>query len=278
MAEEAVVEQLHNVLDRLSKRLEEDDGDKKMPPFMQGKDKKDEKKDEKKDSMAYSDDGYAKGEFADAISLDYLNWMEDTLKSAGIDVANARHHFDAVEKGYSPGEDGASHRGQPPLGIVGEGTTSPKANFGSGGRGNKFAIRASQDPWNPPQGNQFVLKENVSASQLEEAYEVFKSAALEQNFKEELNQVFSERLQGELMAKAQYEAAHSYDARAPVDRLEKALLELASRVDSINTGGAVGGEIRKSAPALEIPSTESLATMDWAEVHNLASKALRGGE
>lgn len=281
MAEEAVVEQLHNVLDRLSKRLEEEDGgDKKMPPFMQGKDKKDEKKDEKKDSMAYSDDGdYAKGEFADAISLDYLNWMEDTLKSAGIDVGYARHHFDAVEKGYSPGEDGASHRGQPPLGIVGEGTTSPKANFGSGGRGNKFAIRASQDPWNPPQGNQFVLKENVSAAQLEEAYEVFKSAALEQNFKEELNHVFTERLQNELMAKAQYEAANAYDARAPVDRLEKALLELASRVDGISTGGAIGGgEIRKSAPAIEIPSTESLATMDWAEVHNLASKALRGGE
>ena len=33
MADEQVVEQLHNVLDRLSKRLEEDDGDKKMPPL-----------------------------------------------------------------------------------------------------------------------------------------------------------------------------------------------------------------------------------------------------
>ena len=288
MADEQVVEQLHNVLDRLSKRLEEDDGnDKKMPPFMQ--DKKKEKKDDKdegKESMYNADDnqehghGYAKGEdFADAISLDYLNWMEDTLKSAGIDVANARHHFDAVEKGYSPGEDGASHRGQPPLGIVGEGTTSPKANFGSGGRGNKFAIRASQDAWNPPKGNQFVLKENVSQSQLEEAYEVFKAAAMEQNFKSELNQVFSERLENELMAKAQHEAANAYDARVPVDRLEKAVLELASRIDGISSNdGAVGGAIRKSAPSIEIPTTEQLANISWDEVHTLAGKALTGGE
>lgn len=286
MAEEQVVEQLHNVLDRLSKRLEEDDKDKKLPPFMQDKKKeKKEENDEGKESMYNADDNqehgdYAKGEdFADAISLDYLNWMEDTLKSAGVDVIEARHHFDALEKGYSPGEDGASHRGQPPLGIVGEGTTSPKANFGTGGRGNKFAIRASQDAWNPPQGNQFVLKENVSQSQLEEAYEVFKAAALEQNFKQELNEVFTERLQNEMMAKAQSEAAQSYDARVPVDRLEKALLELASRVDSINTDGVSGGEIRKSAtPSIEIPSTEALATMDWAEVHNLAGQALGRGE
>ncbi len=281
MAEEQVVEQLHNVLERLSKRLEEDGEDKK-PAFLgnKDKDKKDDKKEEKDEKMNYSDEGdYAKGDsFDDVITMDYLNWMENTLKSAGVDTAQARSHFEALEKGYSPGEDGASHRGQPPLGIVGEGSNAPKANFGSGGKGNKFAIRASQDKWSPPKGNQFVLKENVSASQLEEAYEVFKAAAMEQNFKDELNGAFTERLQNELMAKANAEAHASYDARAPVDRLEKAVLELATRIDGIGTGAVGGGEIRKSAPAVSIPSTESLATMDWAEVHNLASKALRGGE
>jgi HK97 family phage prohead protease len=281
MAEEQVVEQLHNVLERLSKRLEEDGEDKK-PAFLgnKDKDKKDDKKEEKDEKMNYSDEGdYAKGNsFDDVITMDYLNWMENTLKSAGVDTAQARSHFEALEKGYSPGEDGASHRGQPPLGIVGEGSNAPKANFGSGGKGNKFAIRASQDKWSPPKGNQFVLKENVSASQLEEAYEVFKAAAMEQNFKDELNGAFTERLQNELMAKANAEAHASYDARAPVDRLEKAVLELATRIDGIGTGAVGGGEIRKSAPAVSIPSTESLATMDWAEVHNLASKALRGGE
>ena len=281
MAEEQVVEQLHNVLERLSKRLEEDGEDKK-PAFLgnKDKDKKDDKKEEKDEKMNYSDDGgYEKGQsFDDVITMDYLNWMENTLKSAGVDTAQARSHFEALEKGYAPGEDGASHRGQPPLGIVGEGSNAPKANFGSGGKGNKFAIRASQDKWSPPKGNQFVLKENVSGAQLEEAYEVFKAAAMEQNFKDELNHAFTERLQSELMAKANAEAHASYDARAPVDRLEKAVLELATRIDSIGTGAVGGGEIRKSAPTVSIPSTESLATMDWAEVHNLASKALRGGE
>ena len=173
----------------------------------------------------------------------------------------------------------SDHRGQPSLGIVGEGISAPKANFGSGGKGNKFAIRASQDKWSPPKGNQFVLKENVSGAQLEEAYEVFKAAAMEQNFKDELNSAFTERLQGELYNKANAEAHQNYDARQPVDRLEKAVLELATRIDGIGTGGAIGGgEIRKSAPSIAIPSTESLATMDWGEVHNLAAKALRGGE
>ena len=281
MAEEQVVEQLHNVLERLSKRLEEDGEDKK-PAFLgnKDKDKKDDKKEEKDEKMAYSDDGgYEKGQsFDDVITMDYLNWMENTLKSAGVDTRQARSHFEALEKGYSPGEDGASHRGQPPLGIVGEGSNAPKANFGSGGKGNKFAIRASQDKWSPPKGNQFVLKENVSASQLEEAYEVFKAAAMEQNFKDELNGAFTQRLQSELMAKANADAHASYDARQPVDRLEKAVLELATRIDGIGSGAIGGGEIRKSAPSVSIPSTESLATMDWAEVHNIASKALRGGE
>jgi hypothetical protein len=160
---------------------------------------------------------------------------------------------------------------------VGEGSSAPKANFGSGKpKGNKFAIRASQDKWSPPKGNQFVIKENVSASQVEQAYEVFKAAAMEQQFKGELNDAFTERLQNELMAKANAEAHASYDARAPVDRLEKAVLELATRIDGIASSDVDSGSIRKSAPTIDVPSTEALADVSWDEVHNLANKALRG--
>jgi hypothetical protein len=204
--------------------------------------------------------------------------MEHTLKSGGVDTASARQHFEAVEKGYRP-EDKSDHRGQPSLGIVGEGISAPKANFGTGGgKGNKFAIRASQDSWSPPKGNQFVIKENVSASQVEEAYEVFKAAAMEQNFKSELNDAFTERLNSELSNKAQYEAHSNYDARQPVDRLEKAVLELATRIDGFRDDDG-GSTIRKSAqPSIEIPTTEYLANISWDEVHSLANKALRGGE
>ena len=279
MTENEVVEQLHNVLERLSKRLDDttdvSKGKGEKPAFLQdAKDESDDSKDEKKDEKK---EGMYKGEsFDDVITTDYLNWMEDTLKSAGVDTYAARAHFDAVEKGYAPGQDGASHRGQPAKGIVGEGISAPKANFGSGGKGNKFAIRASQDKWSPPKGNQFVIKENVSASQVEQAYEVFKAAAMEQQFKGELNDAFTARLQNELMAKANAEAHASYDARAPVDRLEKAVLELATRIDGIASSDVGSGSIRKSAPTIDVPSTEALADVSWDEVHNLANKALRG--
>ena len=293
MSEEEVVGQLHSVLERLSKRLDDSEElDKgKKPAFLEDKDKDDDKdngddkddkkKGEKDEKMAYEDDDgdTKKSNFEDVITLDYLNWMEDTLKSAGIDTNSARAHFDDVEKGYAPGEDGASHRGQPPKGIVGEGISTTHANFGSGGKGNKHAIRASEGEWNPPKGSQFVVKENVSGSQLEEAYEVYKAAAMEQQFKGELNEVFADRLNQELTHKADSEAANSYDARHPVDRLEKAVLELANRIDGF-TDEETGVLIQKAAsqPEIEIPSTEALADVSWGEVHNLAEKALRGGE
>ncbi len=272
MTETEVVEQLHNVLERLSKRLDdsEEGVEKGKPPWLDddskdsdsGDDKKDDNKDDKKDDDKGSDD--KKSEYVDEISLDYLNWMEDTLKSAGVNTSEVREHF---SKGYAPGEDGASHRGQPPLGIVGEGSSAPKANFGSGKpKGNKFAIRASQDSWSPPTGNKFVIKENVTDAQLEKAYEVYKAAALEQNFKGELNDAFAERLNNELTQKAEYEAAKSFDARDPVHRLEKAVLELAERIDSVtNESGEI---IQKSANApqqINIPSTEDLANISWDE-------------
>ena len=290
MAETEVVEQLHNVLERLSKRLDESEGvEKGKPPFLDddkddkdsGDDKKEgkDKKESKDEKMAYSedDDGNTEKGFDDIITTEYLNWMENTLKGAGVDTHAARAHFDSVNKGYRP-EDKSDHRGQPPLGIVGEGISAPKANFGSGKpKGNKFAIRASQDAWSPPRGNQFVIKENVTAAQVEQAYEVYKAAAMEQQFKGELNEVFAERLNNELMHKHNAEQKAAYDARTDVGSLQKAVLELANRIDNISSGaGSV--ELRKSAPSVEIPTTEALADISWSDVHSLANKALMGGE
>ena len=39
-----------------------------------------------------------KGEYSDVISSDYLNWMENTLKSAGVDTRGCSDHFDDLEK------------------------------------------------------------------------------------------------------------------------------------------------------------------------------------
>mgnify|MGYP003111272082 FL=1 len=288
MSESDVVAQLHDVMERLSKKLDDADKDEKDE-----KKDKDEPKEGKKDNpfadkdkgddkeaMAYSEeDGVEKG-FDDIITTDYLNWMESTLKSAGIDTQAARAHFDDVSKGYGPGQHGFDHRGQGSIEGAGEGESSkrPKMDFGSGGTGNKFAIRASADP--APSGNKFVIKENVTPAQAEAAYEVYKQARMEEEFKSELGSAFADRFESEMMAKSNEEARAEFDSREPLMDLQKAVLALNERIDNLSAGS--GETINKSAGVnrtlVEVPSSSDLADMSWDEVHRLANGALRGGE
>lgn len=287
MTETEVVTQLHDVLERLSKKLDdaESDGDDKGGfPFGDKKDKKDskdekkDKKDEKKDDkedLELSDDDVEKG-FDDVISTEYLQWLESTVKGAGYDTRRARSQF---EKGYGPGQSGFDHRGQGSLEGAGEGESSkrPKMDFGSGGSGNKFAIRASADP--APTGNKFVIKENVSSAQLEEAYSVYKAARAEQEFKGELGGAFDERYTSEMTQKSNEEARQSFDSRAPLEQIQKAVIALNERINNLSSG-EVGETITKSASRalVEVPSSDDLADMSWDDVHRLAAGALRGGE
>jgi HK97 family phage prohead protease len=289
MTETEVVTQLHDVLERLSKKLDdaESDGDDKGGfPFdkpSKDKDSKDKDKDDSKDKddkdddkekMAYSDEEVEKG-FDDVISTEYLQWLESTVKGAGYDTNRARSQF---EKGYGPGQSGFDHRGQGSLEGAGEGESSkrPKMDFGSGGSGNKFAIRASADP--APTGSKFVIKENVSGAQLEEAYSVYKAARAEQEFKGELGGAFDERYTSESTQKSNEDARQSFDSRAPLENIQKAVLALNERIDNLSSGS--GETITKSATRalVEVPSSDDLADMSWDDVHRLAAGALRGGE
>ena len=282
MTETEVVTQLHDVLERLSKKLYDaengDDKDKK-PAFLDGgkdekKDKKDEKKDDKED-LELSDDDVEKG-FDDVISTEYLQWLESTVKGAGYDTRAARSQF---EKGYGPGESGFDHRGQGSIEGAGEEDSKkrPKMDMGSGGSGNKFAIRASADP--APTGNKFVIKENVSGAQLEEAYSVYKAARAEQEFKGELGSAFDERYTAEMTQKSNEEARQAFDSRKPLEDIQKAVIALNERIDNLSSGEA-GETITKSASRalVEVPSSDALAEMSWDDVHRLAEGALRGGE
>ncbi len=58
------------------KDSKDEDKDDKEKAYMKGEDKKEEDKEDKKKSE----------EFSDVITSDYLNWMEDTLKSGGVDI------------------------------------------------------------------------------------------------------------------------------------------------------------------------------------------------
>lgn len=286
--------ELQSVLERLSKKLDEkedkkedkeskdkgiedlldtkdvDGDDNRKEPLMEARKDKKEESDEDEDMM-YSeekddeeDDKMAKGN--DMITSDYLVWLEQTAKSAGFDPSAARDHFN---KGFGPGESSYDMRGQGSLEGAGEDDSGkrPQPNFGSAPTGNKNVIKGD-----------YLNSHNVSQSEIESAYEVFKAAAQEQQFKSDLNNQFTERFLKEQKAEADAVAKSEFDARAPMVELQKAVLALNDRIDNISSTG--GSTIAKSVntATVTIPETAELGNMSWDDVHRLADKALKGGE
>jgi len=269
--ENDAMSELSGVLDRLNNRLDSmEKGD--LPPFMEKKpddEKNDEEKDEAKDmadkdedKKAYGHENMEKGEYSDVISSDYLNWMESTLKGQGVDIGGARNHFDNVAKanlGSTPEAigDGADYfAGQ----VKGRAQEGGNPSTGAVGKVNSGKVAKG-----------YLHPSNVSATDVEAAYEVYKAAALEEQFKNNLNGVFSDRLSKELNHEAQAREAASFDARTPLANIEKALSDLSSRIDNISTA-TPEATIRKSSDMsrVEIPSAEELNSMSWDDVHRLA--------
>ena len=263
------LDQLSTVLDRLEGRL--DSMEKGENPFAEmDDDKKDEKKDKKDDDNG--DDDEKKSDYSDVITSEYLNWMEDTLKSGGVDTTSARAHFDEMNKaqmGGDPNIDGASYfGGQAPKREQVEGKPeTPKAEYGTGGKGKKSSIDKG-----------FLHPADVNPADIEAAYQVYKAAALEQQFKDSLSGVFSERLGSEQHVEKQEAERLAFDSRTPLDDVQKAIGQLSERIDTLTT--AEGEPIQKASNAPlnpnPIPSTEEFATMQWDEVHRLANTVWRG--
>ena len=276
MNDNNVLGELSTVLDRLNGRLDSmEKGD--LPPFMQ--DKKDEAEDKPKESKDDKDDKdeakdmadedkkegmYAKSEYSDVITTDYLNWMENTLKSQGVDISGARTHFDDINKanlGSTPEQigDGADYFAGQVKGRAQEGGNPSTGAIGKLNSGSGKAVAKG-----------YLSPEAVSASDLEAAYEVYKAASLEEQFKSNLGSVFADRLSKEMTAEADARAANSFDARTPLANIEKALSDLSSRIDNMGNSASTGTELRKSVSTVEIPSTQDLGNMDWDDVHRLA--------
>ena len=204
--------------------------------------------------------------YSDVITSDYLNWMENTLKSAGVDIAGARDHFDQVSKanlGSTPESigDGADYFAGQVKGRAQEGgspSTNAIGKLNSGGSGEV--------------AKGYLHPSLVTPSDLEAAYEVYKAASLEEQFKSNLGNVFADRLNKELTEEAQAREAASFDARTPLANIEKALSDLSDRIDNISksSDSVEAATIRKQLSTVEVPSTQDLASMDWSEVHNLA--------
>ena len=286
--------ELQSVLERLSKKLDDDEKDKEekdkgmkdisdidddgnmdelQSEAMASKKKGgDDDDDETEEDMAYAmDDDEDKKEKKDMkkgddmITSDYLLWLEQTAKSAGFDPNAARDHFN---KGYGPGESSFDMRGQGSLEGAGEDDSGkrPQPNFGSAPTGNKNVIKSD-----------YLNAANVSQAEIESAYEVYKAAATEQQFKADLNNHFTERFLKEQKAEADALAKSEFDARQPMVELQKAVLALNERIDNVASGSST---IAKSAAtaSVTIPDTAELGNMSWDDVHRLANKALNGGE
>jgi|9_EtaG_2_1085328.scaffolds.fasta_scaffold02465_2 HK97 family phage prohead protease len=245
------------------------DNDGKPGPFGKPKkretprDEEEEEEDESMEEMMYGEDMTNKAD--DMITTDYLAWLEQTAKGAGFDPLAARDHF---SKGYGPGESAFDMRGQGSLEGAGEDDSGkrPQPNFGSAPSGNKNVIKGD-----------YLNASNVSSSEIEAAYEVFKAAAEEQNFKADLNNHFTDRFLKESKAEADAIAKQNFDSRAPLVELQKAVLALNDRIDNVSSSSET---IAKSAgrATVTIPETAELANMSWDDVHRLAGKALNGGD
>ena len=220
----------------------------------------------------------AKSEYSDVISSEYLSWMENTLKSAGVDTMGARNHFDNLEKAQLGGfdnpdaVDGADYFGGQVRGRGQEGgspsTGAINAITASGGKTPSGAL----GPATLSKG--YLNSNNVSDADIEAAYEVYKAAASEQYFRNDLEGHFAKRLENEMqVAKSQQEKA-AFDAREPLSAIVKSIEQLSDRIDNIGTGGSTS--IQKSVSSVDVPSTQDLANMGWDEVHSLAQRTLRG--
>ena len=265
---EDMTKQLGDVLTRLEGRLDDmEKGDK--PAFLEGKDEKD-KDDEKKseDAVEETTDEVEKStEYSDVISSDYLNWMEDTLKSGGVDTVAAREHFDNLEKanlGSTP-EELAANDVQRTGQVKGRAQEGGKPSTGALGKTTGSGKVEKSD---------FIDPASLSDSDIEAAYEVYKAAALENELRGSLESQFADRYAQEREAEIAKAEAAAFDARSPLEEIQKSIAALGERIDGL-ANPEVGEEIQKSeeTTSVVVPSTEDLATMSWDEVHNLANKA-----
>jgi len=279
---------LTDIMSRLEARLDAMEKGE-LPPqlreHMKGKkgadeEKKPEKEEGEEMKEESDDEKMYKGEYSDVISAEYLSWMENTLKSAGVDTDGARLHFDQLEKAQLGGfdnpdaVDGADYfagqvrgrgqeNGSPSTGAI-------NAITSSGGKTPAGAL----GPVSMAKG--YLNSENVSEADLEAAYEVYKAAAMEQQFRNNLEGNFASRFNNEMeVAKAEAEKA-AFDARAPLTEIVKSIEALSERIDNIGAGAGVTLQKSATVSNIEVPSTQDLGNMGWDEVHALAQRTLRG--
>lgn len=291
MTEEQSLMEMMNKLDarldamekgEMPKGLKEHLESKKNKKDMKDEEKMSKKEDEEEEEKEDKDDKmYAKEEYSDFITSEYLSFLEGTLAKSGVDIEAARDHFGNLEKAQLGGfdnpdsVDGADYfagqvrgrgqeNGSPSTGAI-------SAISATGGKEPAGAMGAAT------LAKQYLSANNVSQTDIQAAYEVYKAAAEEQQFRNELEGYFSNRFTEEqTIAKSNAEKA-AFDAREPLAQVLKSIENLEERINNLTTEGTV---IAKSADSgltnINVPTTHDLAHMSWDEVHTLANKVYRG--
>ncbi len=195
-----------------------------------------------------------------------------------MDTGAARQHFDDLNKAQLGGfdnpdsVDGADYfAGQ----VRGRGQESGSPSTGAA---NAVSASGGKQPAGAlgPVKKGYLTADTVSDADIEAAYEVYKAAAQEQNFRGTLEQQFASRYENEVQAAIQKQEQQQFDARGPLTEITKAIEALGERIDNISTESSTMIAKAHGQSTVTVPSTEDLAHMSWDEVHRLAEESFRG--
>ena len=106
---------------------------------------------------------------------------------------------------------------------------------------------------------------DLSAENLEKAYSQFKAEQLEKMAFDKVKSTFSNRFNNEMVSKTEEIEKANYDAKAEVTELKKQFTDL---LDSLkNEQETVIRKQEETVAALNIPSSDEIAKMDWREIN-----------
>ena len=115
---------------------------------------------------------------------------------------------------------------------------------------------------------------DLSADNLEKAYREFKAEQLEKMAYETVKGKFQKRFEAEMVAKEAEIVKSSYDAQSEVAELKKQFSDLLKSLKDEKT--TVIRKQEEAIEALNIPSPDTIAKMDWSEINQLVNRLENG--
>lgn len=115
---------------------------------------------------------------------------------------------------------------------------------------------------------------DLSADNLEKAYREFKAEQLEKMAYEAVKGKFQKRFEAEMVTKEAEIVKSSYDAQSEVAELKQQFSDLLKSLKDEKT--AVIRKHEEVVEALNIPSPDTIAKMDWSEINQLVNRLENG--